>query len=183
MTVQRSELLDYVTYEEQRAEIRAHAMQTKRLRRVTADCLTFLFENRDTVRYQVLEMIRTEKIVREADIRHELATYNELLGQHGELGCTLLIGIDDPVLRDQKLTAWLDLLSHLYVKLADGQTVRPTFDPRQVGETRLSSVQYLKFPVAGQAPVACGSDHPDLRVETRLSAEQHAALAEDLNNM
>ncbi len=183
MTVQRSEILDYVTYEEQRSQIRAQAMEAKRLRRVHADCLAFLFENDTTVRYQVLEMVRTEKIVREADIAHELKTYNELLGGPGELGCTLLIGIDDPAVRDQKLTAWLNLVEHLYVKLADGTKVRPTFDPRQVGDTRLSSVQYLKFPVAGQAPVACGSDHPDLSVEQVLSAEQQAALREDLNNM
>lgn len=182
MTVQRSDILDYVTYEDQRDEIRSRAMATKRLRRINADCLTFLFENRETIRYQVLEMLRIEKIVREADIVHELTTYNELLGTEGALGCTLLIGLDDPAVRDQKLTAWLNLLNHLYLLLEDGTKVRPTYDPRQVGETRLSSVQYLKFPVAGQVPVACGSDHPDLTVQTPLSAEQHQALTDDLRD-
>ena len=50
------------------------------------DYLTFLFENADTVRYQVHEMMRIESIVKENDIQHELDTYNELLGGSGELG-------------------------------------------------------------------------------------------------
>lgn len=179
--VQRHEILDYETYEEQRAELRARALETKRLRRVTtAGCLAFLFENRETVRYQVLEMVRTERIVKDADVRHELDTYNELLGGRGELGCTLLVGIDDPDERDRKLTRWLDLPGHLYLLTADGRRVRPIWDPRQVGETRLSSVQYLKFPVGDEAPVAIGSDHPDLTDETPLSPEQRAALQRDL---
>ena len=126
--VQRHEILDYETYEEQRAELRARALETKRLRRVTtAGCLAFLFENRETVRYQVLEMVRTERIVKDADVRHELDTYNELLGGRGELGCTLLVGIDDPDERDRKLTRWLDLPGHLYLLTADGQvrTITP----------------------------------------------------------
>src|SRR5690606_24919438 len=82
--VERSELLDYVTYEEQRAEIRPRMLETKRPRRITVGpYLTFLFENHDTVWYQVQEMMRSERIVKEADIRHELDTYNELLGDEG----------------------------------------------------------------------------------------------------
>jgi hypothetical protein len=93
--VERSEILDWVTYEERRAELRPLAIATKSARRMqVGDAFAFLFENRDTVRYQVQEMVRTERMVREADIQHELATYNELLGGPGELGCTLLIGID-----------------------------------------------------------------------------------------
>mgnify|MGYP000219825156 CR=1 FL=1 len=96
--VDRSEILDYVTYDERRAELRPRAMAAKATRRVVlaGGTLTFLFENRDTVRYQVQEMMRTERIVKEADVLHELHTYNELLGGPGELGCTLLIEIDDP---------------------------------------------------------------------------------------
>ncbi len=179
--VQRHEILDHERYELQRAEIRARVLKLKRPRRVTtAECLTFLFENRATVRYQILEMVRTEQIEKEADIRHEIDTYNELLGDRGELGCTLLIGIDDPAERDRKLTRWLDLPGRLYARMADGRKVRPRWDEMQVGETRLSSVQFLKFPVGDEAPVAIGCDHDDLADETELSAEQRAALTEDL---
>ena len=90
--VQRSEIIDYVTYNEQRAQIRSSALAAKRLRRVVvADCLTFLFENHETIRYQILEMMRVEQIVRERDILHEIETYNELLRHGGELGATVLI--------------------------------------------------------------------------------------------
>lgn len=180
--VQRSEIVDYVTYNDRRAELRARALAAKRVRRiVVADCLTFLFENHDTIRYQVQEMMRVEHIVREADIVHELQTYNELLGRGGELGATVLIGIDDPAERDAKLTRWLALPQHLYLALEDGTKIRAQWDQRQVSERRLSSVQYLKFAVGGRAPVACGVDFaPELVGETPLDAEQRAALAADL---
>lgn len=180
--VQRSEIVDYVTYNDLRPELRARALAAKRVRRiVVADCLTFLFENHDTIRYQVQEMMRVEHIVREADVVHELETYNELLGRNGELGATVLIGLEDPAERDAKLSRWLELPRHLYLKLEDGALVRAQWDERQVSERRLSSVQYLKFAVGGRAPVACGIDFaPELVGETALSEEQRAALAADL---
>ena len=94
--VRREEILDLETYERQRAEIRRRMLAIKGPRRVhLGAALTFLFENADTVRYQVQEMLRVERRSREEDVRHELATYNELLGPPGGLGCTLLIEIDD----------------------------------------------------------------------------------------
>lgn len=182
--VQRSEILDYVTYNERRGEIRPGALAAKAGRRVTfGEHFTFLFENRDTVRYQVLEMLRTEQIVREADIQHELDTYNELIGPPGTLCATLLIGIDDEDERNQKLRAWRGLLDHLYAKLEDGSKLRPTWDDRQVGDDRLSSVQYLSFAFGERAPVALGIDWPEqgLELEHALSPEQRAALQADLD--
>ena len=180
-TVERAEILDHVTYGEQREQLRAKALAVKARRRVLlGEHLAFLFENRDTVRYQVQEMMRTEQIVKEADILHELRTYNELLGGPGELGCTLLIGIDDEAVRGVLLREWRALPERVYAKLPDGTRVRPTFDPRQVGDERLSSVQYLKFPVGPQAPIAIGVDLPALAGEVELNADQRAALQEDL---
>ncbi len=102
--VPRSAILDHLTYAEHRQDIRAAAMAAKDLRRVHAGpYLTFLFENPETVRYQVLEMVRAEQLVREADIRHELATYNALLGDPGDLGCTLLLEIPDEAERSERL--------------------------------------------------------------------------------
>ena len=141
--------------------------------------LTFLFENATTVRYQVLEMMRVERIVRERDIQHELDTYNELLGGDGQLGLTLLISIQGEEARNVKLRAWLGLLPTLYMELADGTRVRGTWDERQVGTDRLSSVQYLKFQV-GEAPVAAGCEHPDINLRLVLSDETRQALADDL---
>lgn len=179
--VARADLLDWATYDDRRAGLRAAAMAAKDRRRVElGDHLVFLFESFETIRYQIQEMMRAEKLVRETDIQHEIDTYNELLGGPGELGCTLLVAIEDAEQRPAKLREWLALPDHLFVRLADGREVRARFDPRQRGEDRLSSVQYLKFAVGGEAPVAVGADHRVLRGEVRLTEDQRAALAEDL---
>lgn len=179
--VERSEIVDYHTYEDRRDAFRVEAMAAKALRRVhVGDNLTFLFECPLTVRYQVQEMTRAEKIVRDRDIQHELDTYNALLGEDGGLGATLLIEIEDPKERDVRLREWLALPQHLYARLADGSVVRATYDVAQVGEDRLSSVQYLKFAVGGQVPVAIGSDLPGLELEAKLTDTQRKTLEEDL---
>jgi len=179
--VQREELLDYQTYTEQRDAFRKEAMQAKDERRVrVGDVLTFLFENRTTVRYQVQEMMRVEQMVKEAEIQHELETYNELLGDDGELGATLMIEIDDSGERDVKLRQWLQLPESTYALLEDGRRVHATFDARQKGDDKVSSVQFLKFDTGGAVPVALGVDFEGLRAETRLSDAQRAALGNDL---
>ena len=115
--VDRSELLDWATWTDRRDELRPRALAAKELRRVELGLfLCFLFENRDTVLYQVQEMMRVERIVREGDIQHELATYNELLGREGALGCTLLIGVPDEAERARRLSAWLDLNPTLFCR-------------------------------------------------------------------
>ena len=180
-TVRREEIVDYQTYDEGRAALREEVMAEKADRRIhVGECLTFLFETHATMRYQIQEMMRAERIVREAEILREIETYNELLGGPGELGCTLLIELDDAAERDRRLREWRDLSRHLYVRLEDGEQVYASFDPRQVGDERLSSVQYLKFSVGGRAPAALGADHPKLSAETVLSDAQRAALAKDL---
>jgi uncharacterized protein DUF3501 len=179
--VRREELMDLAAYERSRAELRAAILEAKRPRRVhVAGVLTFLFENTATVRYQIQEMVRAERMTGEAEIRHELETYNELLGGPGELGCSLLIELPDPAERDVRLREWLALPAHLYVEVEGGEKVRARFDPRQVGSDRLSSVQYLKFDVGGRPPVAIGSDLPGLTARTALDPEQREALARDL---
>lgn len=179
--VHRCEILDYATYTERRAEVQAQIRAIKAPRRVhVGEFLTFLFENRDTVRYQIQEMVRVERIVREADIQHELATYNELLGGDGELGCVLMLEIPTVADRDRWLVEWIDLPNHVYARLSDGRRVPAVFDARQVGHKRLSSVQYLKFPTGGAVPVAIGTTLPTLTLETVLTEPQRAALAADL---
>jgi hypothetical protein len=179
--VDRSEILPLEEYDRRRGEIRAAMLEQKRLRRMhVGPALTFLFENRDTVRYQVQEMARAERLFRPEEIQHELDTYNELLGGEGELGCSLLIEIADPAERDAKLRAWRELPGHVYARLADGRVARARFDARQVGEDRLSSVQYVRFPVGREPPVAIGCELPGAAAEAELTAEQRAALARDL---
>ena len=180
--VERSEILDYQTYGDRRGELRPLALEAKAQRRIqVGEHFTFLFENRATVRYQVQEMMRTEKIAREADIQHELDTYNELLHPRGSLGCSLLIGIAEPEERDRLLRAWRGLVEHVYAELPDGTRVRPSFDARQVGDERLSSVQYLAFELGPVAPVALGVDMKGVEQRAELSDAQRAALQADLD--
>ena len=77
-----------------------------------------------------------------------------------------------------KLREWVGLMEHVHVVLEDGTRVPATWDQRQVGEDRLSSVQYLKFRVGPTAPVGVGI--ASLGLETTLSEAQRRALQADL---
>jgi hypothetical protein len=182
--VERSQILDRAVYEATRPFSRAAIMEIKRRRRVhVGPCLTFLFENTATIWYQVQEMIRAERIEGEADIQHELTTYNALLGGDGQLGCCLLIEIDDPVLRDRCLREWRALPAYVYMRCEGGATVRPAVDPAQIDQHRISAVQYLTFHLDDWRPVALGCDLPGLFAESMLTREQRDALNDDLRNV
>lgn len=178
--IQRADIVDYQTYEDDRPARRAVAMALKEPRRIRFGPLTFLFENRETLTYQVQEIMRTERIVREADIVAEIDTYNRILGAPGELGCVLLVGIDDIEERRRRLVEWVGLEHRLYARLADGSKVIARHDGDQVSDGKLSAVQYLWFALA-EAPVALGTDFPPLAGEVVLSDEQRAALQADLD--
>jgi len=180
-TVRRDEIVDYITYSEIREMFQKEVFTEKARRRIhVGECFAFLFENALTIRYQIQEMMRAEKIVREKDILHELETYNGILGGDGELGCSLMIEIDDPEKRNIKLREWINLPEHIYVESAGGTKSYAQFDKAQIGEDRLSSVQYLKFPVNGEAPVAIGIDLPGCETKTFLTEDQRSALQKDL---
>jgi hypothetical protein len=179
--VQRDELLDYQSYGEVRGEVREEIMRVKEARRVKlGEHLVFLFENADTMRYQVQEMMRAEQIVKEAAIREELDTYNSLLGDAGELACSLLISVEDPVQRKEMLAQWLPLPSHIYLELEDESRAYASYDRDQVGEDRLSAVQYLKFAVGAHRPVALGCDFAPLAGKVTFDSRQRTTLEADL---
>jgi hypothetical protein len=181
--VERSQILDSAQYEKTRGFSKAAVMEIKRRRRIhVGPCLTFLFENTTTIWYQIQEMLRTERIETEEEIRHELATYNALLGSRGQLGCCLLIEIDDPILRDRRLREWRALPAYVYMRCEGGATVRPTIDPSQIDEHRISAVQYLKFHLDDWRPLSLGCDLPGLMTETTLNREQRDALNDDLRS-
>ncbi|HHO54012.1 MAG TPA: DUF3501 family protein [Deltaproteobacteria bacterium] len=180
--VSRSEIVDHVTWaDEVRPAVADEVMAAKRARRIgVGPHLTFLFENALTIRWQIQEMMRVERIVKESAIQHELDVYNGLLGDDGELGCVLMIEIEERSLRDRLLREWLRLPWEVYVELADGTRITPTFDEQQVGEGKLSSVQYLRFDTKGQVPVAIGCGLRGCEERTLLSDAAQDALAEDL---
>lgn len=179
--VERNEIVDYQTYEETRQAFRAEVLKVKAPRRVhIGENLTLLFENHLTIRYQIQEMMRAERIVKEASIVHEINTYNEILGQKGELGATLLIEIDDPAIRQVKLKEWWQIPEKIFLLLEDGSRVFAKLDERQREEGKLSSVQFLKFFTGAIPPILAGVDFEGCRVEVKLTSEQRQALKEDL---
>jgi len=178
--VNRSEIIDYQTYEDHRVEIRREIFETKKHRRIhLGENLTFLFENHETIRYQILEIMRAEKIARESAIQEELNTYNNFLGKSGELACVLLIEIEAESDRKPLLESWMGLEKCIYLLDRKGNKIFAQHDPTQVGDRRLSAVQYLKF-VIKEPPVALGCTFDELAGEVELTKEQRNALAEDL---
>ena len=178
--VNRSEIIDYQTYEDHRAEIRREIFETKKHRRIhLGENLTFLFENHETIRYQILEIMRAEKIARESAIQEELNTYNNFLGKSGELACVLLIEIEAESDRKPLLESWMGLEKCIYLLDRKGNKIFAQHDPTQVGDRRLSAVQYLKF-VIKEPPVALGCTFDELAGEVELTKEQRNALEEDL---
>jgi hypothetical protein len=180
-----SELQSIAEYDQVRDQIRPRMMALKDKRRVrVGDHLTFLFENRETVKYQVQEMLRIERITGQKEIAHELETYNELIPAQGELSACLLIEYETPAERDVHLKQLLGLHEHIWIE-AGGERSRCKFDDRQIGETRLSSVQYVKFTLtpAQQAAFPKGAsivvDHPYYHFTHPFTSAQLAELAAD----
>jgi hypothetical protein len=182
-----SEIKNIAAYEVERERFRPQVLAMKDRRRVRlGDHLTFLFENRDTVRYQVQEMMRIERIVKEHDIAHEVKTYNELIPEPGELSASLLIEYETPEERNVKLRDLLGLEQHLwfYVNGAPGRS-RALFDMRQIATERISSVQYVKFQLtpaqmkAWPSGAKLVSDHPKYLAERELTQQELKELAAD----
>lgn len=181
-----SEIKSLADYEIERASLRPRMMALKDRRRVrVGDHLTFLFENRDTVRYQIQEMIRIERTVRLEDIAHEVETYNELIPSENGLCASLLIEYETPEERAVWLQALLGLENHVWMAVGELPPVRARFDTRQISSDRISSVQYVRFDLTPEhvSRFASGAriivDHPKYRCEQELSPEQIAELAED----
>ena len=110
------ELIPQEEYERQRDSYRQTIIALKRRRRITiGDKVTLVFENRETLRFQIQEMIRVERMVDPEKVQEELDMYNALLPAPGELSATLLIELTDP----DTMKQWLDL----FMGLDHGQTV------------------------------------------------------------
>jgi hypothetical protein len=183
------DIVDLRAYERERPEFRARIIETKKRRRIAlGHLMTIVFENTDTMRFQVQEMARAERMLRDEQIEHEVATYNELIPEPGELSATLFIEITD----NAELRAWLPRLvgiqRHVAIDVA-GRRVPAV----EVDEERLtredeitSTVHYLRFrfPPEQQAAFAAGPvrivvDHPDYRAEAELTPDQRLELAAD----
>ncbi len=183
------DVLDLTTYEKQRKDIRPKIIEIKNMRRIhVGPKVTYLFENYDTMWYQVQEMTRAERIVEEEGIMGELNAYNELIPDTNQLSTSMFIEIDDIAERKSLLTQIVDLPDHTYLEV-DGEKIVPIFDPRQGSENKLSSVQYLKFDLTedqvqkftdSKLKVVLGFDHPLYTYVHELTAKQKSTLYEDM---
>ena len=186
------DIVDHRAYERERQELRAGIIDMKRRRRIAlGDIVTIVFENTDTMRWQVQEMARAERMLTDAAIAHEVETYNELIPDPGELSGTLFIELTD----DAALREWLpklrDIEFHVYFEVGprgSGSRVQavPSDEERLTRDDITSTVHYLKFPFDAQqrAEFASGSarlviDHPEYQVWVELNDAQRAELAGD----
>jgi hypothetical protein len=184
------EVLPVTTYDRVRPLLRPLCIAEKARRRLAVGPhLTLMFENRQTVWYQIQEILRTERIFEDAAINAEVETYNELLPHPGELFATLLIEYAEPAERDAELTLLLGLERHLRMVL-DGRRVAARFDERQMSPDQISAVQFVAFPLGDDAArfaeltaagkVAIEVDHPHLSQRVPIEGALAIALAEDL---
>ena len=141
------DIIPFEQYETLRPLLRPLFIAEKDRRRLSVtDHITLLFENVQTVWYQVEEMLRTERICAEA-IEHEIDTYNEMIPGAGALSATLLIEFPEAGERDAALKRLPGLERHLWIKLGDRKAAA-RFDERQMSPQRISAVQFIRFPVA-----------------------------------
>ena len=187
--VEASEILDLTSYEKVRPEFVQKLIEYKRLRRIhVGEALCFIFENRETVIFQIQEMTRAERTVSEAAIAEELAVYNELVPKDDELSATLMIEIPDAARIRSELDRLIGIDEHVFLDIGNA-TVRATFDDKQFEEDRISAVQYIRFPLGAEraaqfrdptVPVALRVDHPNYSDKTPIDGEARASLSADL---
>ena len=187
--VDPSEILDLTAYERVRADFLRRMIEHKRPRRIgVGDKLTFIFEDRDTVIFQIQELTRAERTVDPAEIAIECRIFNELVPGRHELSATLMIEITETRQIRPELDRLVGIDEHVFMDVG-GSAVQATFDPKQREEDRISAVQYVKFPLGAElaerfadpsVAVALRVEHPQYRAVARIEGEARAALAADL---
>ena len=171
-----------------REDFRRSIMERKRDRRVeVGDRVTLVFENRDTLRFQIEEMLRAESITTEAGIQAELDVYNSIMPDATSLSATLFLEI--PRSEDAKvaLPRFVGLDEHVTLEIGEHR-VRAAFEPGRQEADRISAVQYTRYPLTDDVlaalrtpgtPVAVAIDHPNYTRRVVVSDRVRASLAAD----
>jgi hypothetical protein len=189
------DIVDHRAYERERDEFRAQIIAMKKRRRIAlGELVTIVFENTDTMRFQVQEMARAERMLTDDAIATEVATYNELIPDPGELSGTLFIELTD----DEGLREWLPKLRGIEfsVRFDLGERDQPASkvvgvprdEERLTREDITSAVHYLRFPFDAEqrrrladGPARLVIDHPEYKVWVELTDAQRAELASDFD--
>lgn len=190
--IARESLMTLEAYAKARNDFRARVIAHKKTRSVhLGGHVTLLFEDELTMRYQVQEMLRIERIFEQEGIDDELAAYNPLVPDGSNLKATMLIEYDDADERKTALAAmkgieddvWIGVDGHARVNaIADEDMERENAD-------KTSSVHFLRFELTpamiaalkGGAPMTVGVDHAYFHAEATLDAETRAALIADFD--
>jgi len=177
-------------YELERPDFRSRVIAMKSRRRVPlGPLMTLVFENRDTVRFQIQEMLRVERIVQPDKVQHELDVYNELLPGPGEVAATLFIEITEAPRIQEVLDGFIGLDEPGHLAIAVGDRRFPAlFAPGQSREDRISAVHYIRFALGeeGRRALAAGQEaalevaHGSYRARQVLTKETVEELVRDL---
>jgi hypothetical protein len=189
-----ADIVDVRAYEREREAFRREVIDLKRARRIgLGPLLTVVFENKMTMRFQIQEMARAEKLVTDEAIENELATYNPLIPAPGELSLTMFIELTS----DEELREWLPKLVGIERSVglrigagADARELDAALDAAHASQlTReeiTASVHYMKIALDPDAQARFSTetatlfcDHEAYRHATVLSEETKASLVAD----
>lgn len=183
-----ADIKDIAAYERSRDEFRRQVIALKQKRRVgVGDIITLVFENRDTMLFQIQEMMRAERIVHEDRIQHELDTYNALLPGPMELSATLFIEIDNAQELRRRLPTLLGIEEHLALVIG-GESIKAKFEEGRSTDEKLSTVHYIRFELTPKQVAQLKDpsveaylefDHPNYRHRQSLPQEIREELAKD----
>jgi hypothetical protein len=184
-------LLSLEAYARERNAYRSRVIAHKRLRTVhVGEHVTLVFEDEQTIRYQVQEMLRIERIFEEQGIRGELEAYNPLIPDGGNWKATMLIEYPEPEERRRRLAELKGIEDRTWVQVEGCERVHAIADEdlERENEEKTSSVHFLRFELAEEmrrslkrgAGLVVGVDHPNYRASVAVAPEVRASLAGDL---
>ncbi|MCD6733336.1 MAG: DUF3501 family protein [Burkholderiaceae bacterium] len=191
--VSRESLMTLEAYAKARPEFRRKVIEHKKNRKVAlGEHVTLLFEDELTVRYQIQEMLRIEKIFEEEGIEHELEAYNPLIPDGRNLKATMLIEYEDVDARRRELARLRGVEDRLWVQVAGAPRVYAIADEdlERENEDKTSAVHFVRFELTdamaaalrGGAALSVGVDHENYRAEANpLPAAVRDALVADLD--
>jgi hypothetical protein len=180
-------------YAKARPEFRRAVLEHKKHRKVgLGEHVTLLFEDELTIRYQIQEMLRIEKVFEEDGIRHELEAYVPLVPDGRNLKATMLIEYEDADERKRELAKLIGVEDRVWIQVAGHPRVTAIADEDmdRENEQKTSSVHFLRFELDDAMAAALkaggdlgvGIDHPNLRARRDpVPAEVRSALARDLD--
>jgi hypothetical protein len=189
------DIADLRAYERERDEFRRHVIALKKRRRVgVGPFLTLVFENRDTIRFQIQEMARAEKILTDEGIQTELDVYNPLIPEPGTLRATLFIELTNEADLRQWLPQLVGIERSIELRLPGGDVVAAEPDEAHAQQltrdTITASVHYVGFSLTpaqvaaigavGTGPVVLAAAHPNYAHAVELDEPTVAELRNDL---